>query len=164
MVGHEAIRLITTGDKISRAHVNKLMLHHLSFAVGDFARSRAFYDAALTPLGYVRVWTHEAGSGFKEVAAGYGIPGAEDVFAIRLRSEGLVAPSDGFHLAFTARSKAAATAFHRAALEHGGRDNGGVGFHPEHGPNYFAAFVIDPDGHRIEAVVEEIIQPGAAPR
>jgi hypothetical protein len=47
------------------------------------------------------------------------------------------------------------TAFHRAVLEHGGRDNGGVGIHPEHGPDYFAAFVFDPDGHRIEAVINE---------
>ena len=130
------------------------MLHHLSFAVADLARSAAFYDAALAPLGYVRVWTHEGGSGHKEVAAGYGSPGGEDEFAIRLRDKDVVMPSDGFHVAFRAPSKEAATAFHRAALGHGGRDNGGVGFHPEHGLNYFAAFVIDPDGYRIEAVVD----------
>lgn len=129
------------------------MLHHLSIAVGDLGRSAAFYDAALMPLGYVRVWTHEARDGYREAAVGYGHPGKDDQFAIRLRLGGVVAPSEGFHIAFSARSKEAVTAFHRAALEHGGRDNGGAGVHPEHGPDYFAAFIIDPDGYRIEAVL-----------
>src|SRR5262249_27147366 len=131
------------------------MLHHLSFEVGDLARSAAFYDAALAPLGYVRAWTHEPGSGFKEVAVGYGLPGGEDEFAIRLRPQPVVVPGDGFHVAFRARSHDAVIAFHRAALEHGGRDNGGAGLHPEHGADYFAAFVFDPDGHRIEAVLDQ---------
>ena len=131
------------------------MLHHLSFAAADLARSAAFYDAVLAPLGYVRAWTHESGSGYKEAAVGYGVPGAEDEFAIRRRAQGVQAPSEGFHVAFRAPSQDAVNAFHRAALAHGGRDNGGAGFHPEHGPGYFAAFVFDPDGHRIEAVVDE---------
>ncbi len=135
------------------------MLHHLSFAVADFAQAVAFYDAALAPLGYVRVWTQESGAGRKETAAGYGVPGAEEQFAIRLRDAGVVAPGEGFHVAFRAPTQEAARAFHRAALEQGGQDNGGVGFHPEHGPGYFAAFVLDPDGHRIEAVVDAQSQP-----
>ena len=130
------------------------MLHHLSFAVSDLARSAAFYDAALAPLGYVRAWTQESGAGRKEAAIGYGLSGAEDEFAIRLCSREVDAPGEGFHVAFRAPSREAAAAFYRAALEQGGRDNGGVGLHPEHGPNYFAAFVIDPDGHRIEAIVD----------
>jgi catechol 2,3-dioxygenase-like lactoylglutathione lyase family enzyme len=130
------------------------MLHHVSFAVADLARSAKFYDAALAPLGYVRVFTQESGGGRKESAVGWGSPGGDDEFAVRLRDEGVVAPREGFHVAFRARSQEAAIAFHEAALAHAGRDNGGVGFHPEHGPNYFAAFVIDPDGYRIEAVVE----------
>lgn len=130
------------------------MLHHLSFAVADLTRSATFYDGVLGPLGYVRVFTQESGAGRKESAVGYGRPGGEDEFAIRLRPEGVVAPSDGFHLAFSAPTQEAAIAFHEAALAHGGRNNGGVGFHPEHGPNYFAAFVLDPDGYRIEAVVD----------
>jgi catechol 2,3-dioxygenase-like lactoylglutathione lyase family enzyme len=122
-----------------------LMLHHLSFAVADLTRSATFYDAALASLGYIRVWTQESRAGRKEAAVVYALPGADDGFAIRLRQQGVVAPSEGFHLAFTAPSQEMATAFHQAALAHGGRDNGGVGFHPEHGPNYFAAFVFDPD-------------------
>jgi catechol 2,3-dioxygenase-like lactoylglutathione lyase family enzyme len=131
------------------------MLHHLSFAVADLTRSASFYDAALAPLGYVRAFTQESGAGRKESAVGYGRPDGDDQFAIRLRQQGVVAPSEGFHLAFTASSREAAIAFHQAALAHAGQDNGGVGVHPEHGPNYFAAFVIDPDGYRIEAVVDE---------
>ena len=131
------------------------MLHHLSFGVVDFARSAAFYDAVLSPLGYVRVLTHEPGSGYKEVAAGWGLPGAEDEFAVRIRPQGQPIPGDAFHVAFRARSREAVAAFYRAALEMGGRDNGGVGLHPEHGPDYFAAFVFDPDGYRIEAVLDQ---------
>ena len=131
------------------------MLHHLSFAVADLTHSATFYDAALAPLGYVRVFTQESGAGRKESAIGYGRPGGEDEFAIRLRQGGVAAPSEGFHLAFRAPSQEAARAFHQAALTHGGQDNGGVGFHPEHGPTYFAAFVIDPEGYRNEAVVDE---------
>ena len=129
------------------------MLHHLSFAVADLGRSAAFYDAALAPLGYGRAWTHELAAGYKEAAVGYGPPGGDDVFAIRLRAQGVVVPSDGFHVAFHAPSREAVTAFHRAALAHGGTDNGGAGLHPEYGPDYFAGFVIDPDGYRIEALI-----------
>jgi catechol 2,3-dioxygenase-like lactoylglutathione lyase family enzyme len=132
-----------------------LMLHHLSLAVGELTRSANFYDAALAPLGYVRAFTQESGAGRKESAVGYGRPGAENEFAIRLRQQGVVAPSEGFHVAFRAASQEAAIAFHQVALARGERDNGGVGFHTEHGPNYFAAFVIDPDGYRIEAIVDE---------
>jgi catechol 2,3-dioxygenase-like lactoylglutathione lyase family enzyme len=131
------------------------LLHHLSIAVADLSRSVAFYDAALAPLGYVRVWTHETTAGYREVAAGYGIAGADDEFAIRLRVQGIVVPSDGFHIAFRATSPEAVTAFYRAVLDLGGRDNGGAGFHPEYGLDYFAALVFDPDGYHIEAVLDK---------
>jgi len=64
-----------------------------------------------------------------------------------------VAPGEGFHLAFTASDRAAVDAFHAAALRHGGADNGPPGLRPHYGPGYYAAFVIDPDGYRIEAVI-----------
>ena len=121
------------------------MLHHLSFAVADLARSAAFYDAILSELGYVRVWTHET-------AIGYGHPGSGDKFAIKFKSK-VVVPADGFHVAFTAPSHEAVATFYKAALEHGGKDNGGAGLHPEYGEDYYAAFVFDPDGYRIEAAV-----------
>ncbi len=122
------------------------MLHHISFAVTDIARSGALYDAVLTPLGYGRVWEDST-------FVGYGIHQGQDMFAIKLRPENAGVPGDGFHVAFAAPSREAVGAFYEAALAHGGTDNGGSGLYPEYGPSYFAAFVIDPDGYRIEAVI-----------
>jgi catechol 2,3-dioxygenase-like lactoylglutathione lyase family enzyme len=122
------------------------MLHHLSFAVADLARSGAFYDATLAALGYNRVWADHT-------AIGYGLPGGGDKFAIKLRSNSITPPPEGFHAAFAAPSREAVTLFYQRALEFGGRDNGGSGLHPEYGENYFASFVFDPDGYRIEAVI-----------
>lgn len=125
------------------------MLHHISFGVADLERSAAFYDAALYPLGYVRVWTDST-------AVGYGCVGGEDKFAIKLSASGGAAPGSGFHLAFAAPTREAVSAFHEAALKHGGKDNGVPGLRPHYGPNYYAAFVVDPDGHRIEAVINSV--------
>jgi catechol 2,3-dioxygenase-like lactoylglutathione lyase family enzyme len=124
------------------------MLHHLSFAVTDLARASAFYDATLSTLGYVRVWADET-------AVGYGFPGGGDKFAIKLRPGGVIVPCEGFHIAFAAPSREAVANFYRAALDHGGKDNGGSGLHPEYGRHYYAAFVFDPDGYRIEAVIND---------
>src|SRR5260370_337682 len=99
------------------------MLHHLSFAVADLARSAVFYDATLSTLGYVRVWSMEK-------AVGYGSPGGDDEFAIRRRPGGVVVPSEEFHVAFAAPSREAVASFYKAALEHGGKDNGGPRLHP----------------------------------
>jgi len=122
------------------------MLHHLSFAVSDLGRAAAFYDAALATLGYTRVWTAPD-------AIAYGLPGGGDLFAIKARSEGVSAPGPGFHLAFAAPSREAVDRFHATALRHGGGDNGAPDLRPQYGPTYYAAFVIDPDGYRIEAVI-----------
>ena len=122
------------------------MLHHISFAVADLARSAAFYDAALAPLGYVRVWTDAT-------AVGYGVPGGGDKFAIKARGKQAQVPGPGFHLAFAAPSREAVGAFHAAALANGGRDNGPPGLRPQYAPDYYAAFVFDPDGYRVEAVL-----------
>lgn len=122
------------------------MLHHLSFAVTDLTRSAAFYDAVLGSLGYRRVWDDAT-------FIGYGVNGGEDLFALKLRPQNVGVPGDGFHVAFAAPSREAVLRFHEAALAHGGSDNGGAGLHPEYGPDYFAAFVLDPDGYRVEAVI-----------
>ena len=121
------------------------MLHHVSFGVSNLERSAAFYDAALAVLGYVRVWTDAT-------AVGYGLAAGQDLFAVKLKASDAVAPGPGFHLAFTAPSREAVARFHAEALAHGGQDNGAPGLRPAYGPNYFAAFVIDLDGYRIEAV------------
>jgi len=123
------------------------MLGHLSFGVTDLARAIAFYDATLAALGYVRVWTSES-------AAGYGTPGGNDRLALKLQSEPVVPPGPGFHLAFAAESRLAVDRFHAAALASGGTDEGAPGPRPHYGPSYYAAFVRDPDGHKLEAVFQ----------
>lgn len=126
------------------------MLHHLSFAVRDLGRSKRFYDAVLGTIGYVCVWEDAN-------AVGYGSAGGGDKFAIKLRALGVAIPNEGFHVAFASPSRPAVDAFHRAALAHGGLDNGGTGLHPEYGADYYAAFVMDPDGYRIEAVIHDAV-------
>jgi len=122
------------------------MLHHISLGVVDLQRSAAFYDAALSALGYVRVWADKA-------AVGYGCPGEGDKLAIKLRGDGVAVPGPGFHLAFAAPDRESVARFYEAALRQGGKDNGAPGMRPAYGPDYYAAFVIDPDGYPIEAVV-----------
>jgi catechol 2,3-dioxygenase-like lactoylglutathione lyase family enzyme len=122
------------------------VLHHISFAVRDLDRASSFYDAVLAPLGFVRVWSDST-------AVGYGCPGGGDKLALKLVPEGIAIPGQGFHLAFAAQAREQIDRFHTAALAHGGQDNGPPGLRPEYGPHYYAAFVIDPDGYRIEAVI-----------
>src|ERR1700730_18842095 len=123
------------------------MLDHVSLGVSDIERSRPFYDAALRPLGLVRIVDFYKGKG-----ADYGdAPGSTGVeFTITEEAEPLVS-SRGSHLCFRAPDRAAVHAFHVAALAAGGRDDGKPGPRSYHAV-YYAAFVLDPDGHRIEAV------------
>ena len=126
------------------------MLHHISLGAENIERAVRFYDATLAPLGYVRVWA-DLRPGEPGQAIGYGLPGSADELAIKQVMQPI--PSiPGFHVAFSAPSRAAVTAFHAAALAAGGRDGGPPGLRPAYGPNYFAAFVVDPYGHRLEAV------------
>ena len=124
------------------------MLHHLSLPVSDIARSDAFYHAVLATLGYVRVWAHDD-------AVGYGAPGGGDKFAIKLSPNPVVPPENGFHVAFAAPTRECVARFHAEALAHGGKDNGPAGPRPHYGEHYFAAFVFDPDGYQVEAVINE---------
>ena len=126
------------------------MLHHLSLRVTELARSDAFYHAALSALGYVRVWSHDN-------AVGYGAPGGGDKFAIKLSRRPVVPPAGGFHVAFAAQDREAVARFHAEALAHGGKDNGPAGLRPHYGEHYYAAFVIDPDGYQIEAVINDSV-------
>ena len=127
------------------------MLHHLSLGVVDIERAAAFYDATLAPLGYVRVWS-DLRPGQAGQAVGYGEPGGGDRLALKQVPPGLPLAMPGFHLAFTARSHDAVDEFHAAALRAGGRDNGAPGLREHYGADYYAAFVVDPEGHRLEAV------------
>ena len=120
------------------------MLGHLSFGVKDLAAAAAFYDALLAPLGVVRVWDNPKG-------VGYGAPGGQDHLALFPVAEPS-APGPGFHLAFNAPTHAAVDAFHAAALAGGGQDRGAPGLRPHYSPTYYAAFITDLDGHKLEAV------------
>ena len=130
------------------------MLHHVSLGVRDIEVSARFYDTVLSALGYVRVWS-DLRPGHEGQAVGYGLPGGGDKLTLKQKASHEVAPSQGFHLAFAAPSRAAVHRFHEAALQHGGEDNGAPGLRPLYGENYYAAFVVDPNGHRLEAVINE---------
>jgi len=130
---------------VSRNARGKIVLGHLSFGVADLDRAAAFYDGVLATLGYVRVWSDSK-------AVGYGAAGGNDKLALFARPGLAAPPGAGFHLAFDAPSRAAVDAFHAAALRLGGRDEGAPGARPRYGPTYYAAFVTDPDGHKLEAV------------
>jgi catechol 2,3-dioxygenase-like lactoylglutathione lyase family enzyme len=126
------------------------MLHHISLGAQHIEDAARFYDAVLAPLGYVRVWS-DLRPGEEDQAVGYGPEGSDDKFAIKQVATP-VPNAPGFHVAFSASTRAAVIAFHQAALAAGGTDNGAPGLRTDYGENYFAAFVIDPDGHRLEAV------------
>jgi catechol 2,3-dioxygenase-like lactoylglutathione lyase family enzyme len=117
------------------------MLDHITIGVCDLERSKAFYDIALRPLGVERLYAE--GVSF----AGYGI---------RPKAFLWIGQRDGrqtsVHLAFAAVSRAMVDAFFDAALAAGGLDNGGPGIRPHYHPDYYAAFILDPDGHNVEAV------------
>jgi catechol 2,3-dioxygenase-like lactoylglutathione lyase family enzyme len=118
-------------------------IDHVKLPVGDLEASRVFYTAALEPFGYKLVFEGPRSLGF-----GTGDGGDDDEpFAVERRGQ----PILGSHAAFTATSTEQVDAFHAAALEAGGTDNGPPGPRP-YGGDYYAAFVLDPDGHNIEAV------------
>ena len=119
------------------------MIDHLALDVTDIARSRAFYAAALAPLGYAVVAEERDGPA---TVVMFGIGAPEFVIADKDR------PGEANHVAFRAETRAQVDAFHAAALAAGGRDNGRPGVRENYGPTYYAAFVLDPDGFNIEAV------------
>lgn len=123
---------------------------HLSVGVSDLDRAASFYDACLAPLGYVQLWRNAR-------SVGYGPDGyrGEAPFAIVESGSDAKPPGRGFHLAFVAPSRGAVDCFHAAALSNGGADEGSPGVRENYDPGYYAAFVRDLDGHRLEAVVHE---------
>ena len=122
------------------------MFYHVQFGVGDYETSRAFFLRALEPLG-VTVLAEGAPDEGIELA----LPGSEASLVLYQTDE---VPAR-LHLAFAARDRGQVDAFYRAALEAGGTDNGAPGLRPEYSGRYYAAFVIGPDGHNVEAVCHE---------
>jgi len=136
------------------------MLDHMSVPVAAMERSAAFYDAALGALGYRRAmeFTHPAdgsrsiGYGPRELPAPAGGGAAPAFWIVCPAASGAVTPMAGLHVAFHAAGRAAVDAFYAAALKAGGADNGPPGVRPHYHAHYYAAFVVDPDGHHVEAV------------
>ena len=122
------------------------MLDHLGFPVSDYKRSKDFYEKALAPLGYVLVIEVQQDQN-DAPAAGFGTNGKPDFW---IGGEGGL--NKPIHIAFAAKDRAAVDAFYGAAIAAGGKDNGAPGLRLHYHPNYYGAFVLDPDGHNIEAV------------
>jgi catechol 2,3-dioxygenase-like lactoylglutathione lyase family enzyme len=126
-----------------------MTIDHFGFGVSDYPRAKAFYLAALAPLGIglVREVAPEQNEAGKVWACGFGKHGKPEFW---IGSDGETTPP--MHVAFVADTRAEVRAFHAAALAVGGRDNGAPGLRPQYHPNYYAAFVRDLDGHNVEAV------------
>jgi catechol 2,3-dioxygenase-like lactoylglutathione lyase family enzyme len=131
------------------------MLDHVSLGVTDVDRSRRFYDAVLRPLGLVRIVDFGEGRG-SDYGAALGSLGVE--FTITHQIE-VRTPIPGAHICFRAPDRTAVDLFHIAALERGGRDDGAPGLRPQYHADYYGAFVLDLDGHRIEAVCHAPTSP-----
>ena len=123
-----------------------MILDHIGVPVSDYARSVAFYDAVLAPLGIRRVMEVTAEMTGGDAHAGYGLAKPEFWIGTDAALKGRL------HVAFTAPSRAAVDAFHAAAITAGAGDNGAPGIRAHYHPDYYGAFVLDPDGHNIEAV------------
>jgi catechol 2,3-dioxygenase-like lactoylglutathione lyase family enzyme len=122
------------------------MIDHTGVVASDFSHSKTFYRQALQPLGHVLMKEFPAAVTGSVDVAGFG-PGDIAGFWIHAGS-----PKEAVHIAFKAPSRAAVREFYEAAMAAGGRDNGAPGPRPHYHPDYYAAFVLDPDGHNIEAV------------
>lgn len=115
------------------------MIDHVSMRVRDYARSKAFYAEALSPLGYEVVMEFEG-------VGGFGVPGKPDFWIAQGE------PRAPIHVAFASPDRATVDAFHAAALAAGGTDNGAPGLRPNYHEHYYAAYAHDPDGNNVEAV------------
>ncbi|MBR0880384.1 catechol 2,3-dioxygenase-like lactoylglutathione lyase family enzyme [Bradyrhizobium japonicum] len=123
------------------------MIDHLGFSVSDYERAKAFYAKALAPLDYSLIMEVTAEQTGHAAAAGFGANGKPDLW---FGAEG--AMNKPVHIAILAKDRATVDAFYKAAIAAGGRNNGAPGIRPHYHANYYGAFVLDPDGHNIEAV------------
>ena len=125
-----------------------MIIDHFGLGVSDYARAKAFYAEALAPLGITLVMeVRPEQTPAKVWACGYGAGGKPEFW---IGSDGKTTPP--LHVAFVVETRAEVDAFHQAALRAGGRDNGAPGLRPEYHASYYAAFVLDLDGHNVEAV------------
>jgi catechol 2,3-dioxygenase-like lactoylglutathione lyase family enzyme len=119
------------------------MIDHISIGVKEVARTKRFYDAALKPLGYSCLYDSESSLGY----------GKDQIQLWLNHAKKPVKPDmeSGLHFCFAAPTRKSVDAFHKAALTAGASDNGKPGLREDYGADYYAAYVIDPDGYRIEA-------------
>jgi catechol 2,3-dioxygenase-like lactoylglutathione lyase family enzyme len=136
------------------------MLDHIGLRVADYTRSKDFYRAVLTPLGYKLAMEGVSGAGFsKGPIPSFWIKQSESTDRATLVEPTPVAGCGGpqLHVAFASESREMVDAFYQAALAQGARDNGSPGIRPQYHANYYGAFVLDPDGHNIEAVCHKAV-------
>jgi len=126
------------------------MIDHISVGVSNFESSKRFYKGALLPLGYAVIMEFSPEQTGGKGVAGFGVPQKPDFW---IGGGGASSPPQ--HVAFHAASRAVVDEFYKAALAAGGRDNGPPGVRAHYHPNYYGAFVLDPDGHNIEAVCHD---------
>jgi catechol 2,3-dioxygenase-like lactoylglutathione lyase family enzyme len=128
------------------------MIDHIGIDVSNYETAKKFYLAALRPLGFELVMEvpreHTGGRG----VAGFGVPPKPEFWISAGTADAPSAPAGKVHVAFRVESRRIVDAFHRAAIDAGGRDNGAPGIRAHYHSNYYGAFVLDPDGHNIEAV------------
>jgi catechol 2,3-dioxygenase-like lactoylglutathione lyase family enzyme len=133
------------------------MFSHVTVGSNDMPRSRRFYDAVLGTLGYERLADHG------DEALGYGLKRRDlerfPFWVLKPYDRGRATSGNGWHVAFLAPDRAAVAAFHAAALANGGSDEGGPGLRADYHPNYYAAYVRDPDGNKLQAVCHDPVQP-----
>ena len=125
------------------------MLDHIGFSVSDLGRSKAFYEQALAPLGIAKLMEFSAEQTGDSGHVGFG-EGDKPYFWIGDRADNVL--KGALHVAFVAADRAAVDLFYKTALAAGGRDNGAPGLRAHYHPGYYGAFVLDPDGHNVEAV------------
>jgi len=126
------------------------MIDHLSITVTDYSKSKAFYQAALAPTGHSKLVELPAVPNGQEKSAGFCHPDGSDLWITQGHAN-----KPPIHIAFRVPTRAAVDAFYEAAIAAGGKDNGPPGLRPQYHPNYYGAFVRDPDGNNIEAVCHE---------
>lgn len=124
------------------------MIDHIGFSVSDYPRAKAFYEKALAPLGYVLIMEVQQDAN-DAPAAGFGAGGKPDFW---IGGEGGL--NKPVHIAITAQDRPTVDAFYKAAIAAGAKDNGPPGPRRHYHANYYGAFVLDPDGHNIEAVCD----------
>jgi len=140
------------------AEYGPTILGHLSIGVRNYESAKAFYKAILAPLGISLVYESQVRLPTKSPRTlGFGPDKDHEILNLFERNDAH-SPGQGFHIAFNAPSRAAVVEFHTAATQHGGKSDGEPGVRARYGTNYFAAFVFDPEGWKLEAVCKSEVE------